>query len=132
MALVLDQQSYFRRRSGPGRASASARPARVISGASCSSENGGIESARRGQALASAGEHFAVDGHDGLAGHGAAGEELDDLLLEKAAAFLDDDNVLDLVRERIDQRRIERVGDAELEQREGVREAELLQRVFEV
>jgi len=57
---------------------------------------------------------------------------LDDLLFQKAAAFLDDHNSFNLVGERVDQLGIERIGDAELEHRERVREAELLQRVLQI
>ena len=67
-----------------------------------------------------------------FAGHGATGEKLDDLLFQKAAPFLDDDDVFDLIDERIDQSGIERIGDAELEQREHVGQAELLQRVLQI
>ena len=84
-------------------------------------QDGGIEAARGGKAFASAGKHLAVNRDGRLARHGAPGEKLHDLLLQKAAPFLDDDDVFDLVGERIDQRGIERIGDAELEQRETCR-----------
>ena len=61
-----------------------------------------------------------------LARQRAAGEQLHDLLLEKSAPLLDHDDVLDLLGEGVDQRGIERVGDAELEQREDAGQAELL------
>jgi hypothetical protein len=50
----------------------------------------------------------------------------------KAAPFLDHDDIFDLVGERIDQLGIERIGDAELEQRKRAGQAELLQRVFQI
>ena len=37
-------------------------------------QDGGIEAARGGKALASAGKYFAVDGDGRFAGHGAPGE----------------------------------------------------------
>lgn len=95
-------------------------------------QNRRIKAARGGKALAPAGKHLAVDGEGGLARDGPAGEEMHDLLFEEAAAFLDDDDVFDLIGEGINQVGIERVGNAELEERERAGEAELLQRVLEI
>ncbi len=59
-------------------------------------------------------------------------EQLHDLLLEETAALLDDDEMVGLVGEVIDELRVERVGEAEHEQRERAGEAELVERVLQI